>query len=38
MNTADSDAEGYLLLTLPEATIGQVFDGQKQDIGTGELA
>ncbi|CAK9782468.1 hypothetical protein CC85DRAFT_329775 [Cutaneotrichosporon oleaginosum] len=35
---ANTDAEGYLLLTIPEATIGQIFDGEKMDLGRGELA
>jgi hypothetical protein len=33
-----TEAEGYLLLTIPEATIGQVFEGEKMDLGRGELA
>lgn len=33
-----NEAQGFLLLTIPEATIGQVFEGQKMDLGAGELA
>ncbi|BEJ12864.1 hypothetical protein CspHIS471_0300380 [Cutaneotrichosporon sp. HIS471] len=35
MNT---DAEGYLLLTIPDATVGQVFDGEKMELARGELS
>lgn len=34
----NAEAEGFLLLTIPEATIGQVFEGQNMNLGAGELA
>ncbi|GMK57889.1 hypothetical protein CspeluHIS016_0407230 [Cutaneotrichosporon spelunceum] len=36
--SSDVDAEGYLLLTIPEATVSQVFEGEKMQLGRGELA
>lgn len=32
------EAEGYLLLTLPDTTVSQSFDGESMPIGKGELA